>query len=296
MYDDMLVDHKVLNHLKNQIEELDFGHAKMVLIGENIIEENLRESLDWFNRRRGIQMVAWIAIGKPSAEAVLATQTSQERLPGISLLLSFGKTGVESGFIVSEYMFDFFRKQTEWGLDPILPVVEASGNHYTINTSIVFDKIRARLTLNSDETRLFNVIKATVNKVEFEAPIDDSKIFISVDSIKSKYRVYTPRGTPPHVDLRINMSGVIEEAYLKVSSDKLASYQESTEKTGRERIKKLLRRLQKENLDPFGFGLNYRARHFGNVEEEWKAWQSLYPELDFRVQIHLKLEGTGTIK
>jgi spore germination protein KC len=283
--------------IKSKVDkELDFGHAKIVMIGQDLIQDDIRDTMDWLNRRRDIQLVSWMAVGKPTAEAVLATQTRHERLPGNSLLFSFGKTGVESGFIISEYLFDFFRKEKEWGLDPILPIVEASGNHYTINTSVVFDKNRARLTLTSEETRIFNVIRAYVNKIEYEVPVEGSRIFISASKIKTKYLVHTPQAERPFVDLRIRITGIIEEANLTVSPDKLKLYEQSAEKTGKERVTILLKKLQKENLDPFGFGLDYRAHHFGNLEEEWKTWQSLYPDLEFRVNVNLKLKGTGSLK
>lgn len=98
--------------LKSKVDkEFDFGHAKITIMGQSIMEENISETMDWLNRRRDIQLVSWVAVGKPSAEAVLDTRIMHERLPGDSLLLSFGRTGVESGYIVSEYLFDFYRKK-----------------------------------------------------------------------------------------------------------------------------------------------------------------------------------------
>lgn len=54
--------------------------------------------------------------------------------------------------------------------------------------------------------------------------------------------------------------------------------------------------FQKANVDPLGIGLDYRAHHFGTVKEEWKAWQALYPELEFNVNIQVKLDDVGVIK
>nr|WP_240159918.1 Ger(x)C family spore germination protein [Paenibacillus aceris] len=284
--------------LKSKVDkEIDFGHAKIIIFGQSFLKDNGINATDWFNRRRDIQLVAWVAVGQPTAEAVLGTKIPHERLPGNSLLLSFGKTGVESGYVISEYLFNFFRKKKELGLDPILPVVESANNHFTINTAIVFDKERAKLTLSSNETRLFNIIKASINKVEIEAPFQESKFFVSVDNIRSSYRVRVPSSGHPYVDMHIKMSGVIEESALGIlDPNQLTVYEKAVTQSVQEKIVRLLKKFQDNRLDPLGFGLDYRAHHFGTIKEEWQTWQSLYPELEFRVRVEMKLEGVGVIK
>ncbi|MEC0268424.1 Ger(x)C family spore germination protein [Paenibacillus anseongense] len=284
--------------LKSKVDkELDFGHAKIIIFGYPFLKENGINELDWLNRRRDIQLVSWVAVGQPSAEAVLGTKISHERMPGNSLLLSFGKTGVESGYVVSEYLFNFYRKKKELGLDPILSIVESANNHFTINTAVLFDKENVKLTLNSNETRLFNIMKASINKVEIEAPFQDSKFFVSVDHINSNYHIRIPKSGPPYVDMHIKMRGVIEEsASGPLEINQLSQYEAAVCQSSEEKILRLLKKFRDNKLDPLGFGLKYRSRHFGKVEEEWRTWQALYPELEFRVGVEMKLEGVGVIK
>ncbi|KQX64659.1 Ger(x)C family spore germination C-terminal domain-containing protein [Paenibacillus sp. Root444D2] len=78
--------------------------------------------------------------------------------------------------------------------------------------------------------------------------------------------------------------------------NKLKTYEEAVVKTCETLIINLLKKFQKANVDPLGFGLDYRAHHFGTVKEEWKAWQALYHELEFNVNIQVKLDGVGVIK
>jgi spore germination protein KC len=56
----------------------------------------------------------------------------------------------------------------------------------------------------------------------------------------------------------------------------------------------LLKKIQKANVDPMGFGLRYRATHPGN--DAWKQWQSIYPTIKFVVNPNIQIEGTGIIK
>jgi hypothetical protein len=82
------------------VSEFDFGHAKIAIMGQSTMEENINETMNWLNRRR--------------AEI----------------------SGVESGYIVSEYLFDFYRKKKNGVWIPSFP---SSKHQVTI------------IPLNSDE-------------------------------------------------------------------------------------------------------------------------------------------------
>ena len=65
-------------------KELDFGHTKMLVFDKKILEKDMKESLDFFIRRRDFQMVSWVAVGKPSAEKVVKVEPDSE-MSGSSL-------------------------------------------------------------------------------------------------------------------------------------------------------------------------------------------------------------------
>jgi spore germination protein KC len=51
-------------------------------------------------------------------------------------------------------------------------------------------------------------------------------------------------------------------------------------------------KMQKENVDPIGFGLRYR--NMGN--DDWKTWQKLYPTIKFKVNIDINISDTGLVQ
>lgn len=53
-------------------KELDFGHTKLIVIGEELVKEDKNhEILDFLIRRPDIQMISWIAVGRPTADEVI---------------------------------------------------------------------------------------------------------------------------------------------------------------------------------------------------------------------------------
>ncbi|MDP4091593.1 MAG: Ger(x)C family spore germination C-terminal domain-containing protein, partial [Bacillota bacterium] len=61
------------------------------------------------------------------------------------------------------------------------------------------------------------------------------------------------------------------------------------------KVTALLKKIQGEGLDPIGFGLHYRSRHWNN-DTEWDTWQKLYPDIRFTVQAKVKIQSTGLIR
>ena len=134
-----------------------------------------------------------------------------------------------------------------------------------------------------------------MDKSDITVHQDEIYYLIATDTIKSKYVIHTT-GTPkPFIEFHISISGVIEETKNEISGHELRSFEKIAEEELPKQIVHLLKKLQEAGVDPIGFGLKYRARHFNN-QSEWQEWEQLYPALDFKVKVHVKLRGTGVIE
>ncbi|WP_274365116.1 Ger(x)C family spore germination protein [Paenibacillus thermotolerans] len=279
-------------------KELDFGHAKAILFGKELVEtEDMGQVIDWFIRRRDIQKVAWVAAGDPDSFSILNVNPPTERLPSNMIFLSFGQTGTETAYIVSEYLFDFRRRLKERGLDPILPIIKLrEEEQFTIDRVMLLDKKRAKLTLSPRETKIFNSFHVNSGKYDIKIPGGENKFFvISADDVTGKY-TFEKRGGQNYIKVNMRINGVIEETNMNINENDLGRLEKMTEKTVNQRVEAFLVKLQKEGVDPIGFGLRYRARHFGPEERVWKEWQGIYPGIKFDVHTHVKLTSTGVLK
>ena len=63
---------EAVRNIKARVDkELDFGQCKMFLFGKKLVQHSMDEPLNWLNRRRDMQMVAFMAEAKPSANQLL---------------------------------------------------------------------------------------------------------------------------------------------------------------------------------------------------------------------------------
>jgi spore germination protein KC len=283
--------------IKSKVDkELDFGHCKVIIFGEEIARKDIKAPLDWFIRRRDIQKIAYLAIGTPSAEKILKIKPASERLPGNALFLSFGQSGTESAYIVTEYLFDFYRRLYARGLDPIMPVVEPlSQSNYDIRRVAVFNKSRLVKILSVDNTRLFNEIEFGIKKFDAVPYTRNLKMAVSFGDLKIKHWIETPNRGNPYVSLRAKASGLIEESTHPLSTKDWSAYEKETEETFKKKYTILLKQLQKLNVDPIGFGEDYLAAHFQG-DKSWREWQSLYPTIRFDIKTTVMIKASGNIE
>ncbi|WP_246942054.1 Ger(x)C family spore germination protein [Bacillus pinisoli] len=280
---------------KSQVDkELDFSHAKVILLGESVAKENVKDVMDWFLRRRDIQKISWVGIGKPSVKEVLQLKPKSERLPSNALFLSFGNSGTESAYIISEYLFDFWKRLRERGLDPLLPIIEVNKKDddvFTINKAALFNKEKMVLTLSPEETKILNILLNHTNKVELSAKREDEEQFhIAIDEAKTDFDITNQ----DIVRVNVRMEGLIEEVLFDGNKAHLEKSKDLAEEKFKEDVLNLLKKMQKEQLDPLGLGLLYRANHAS--DDEWERWQEIYPSVEYVVDVEVVVKGTGLLK
>jgi spore germination protein KC len=283
--------------IKSKVDkELDFSHSKLVVFGEDFVKNNdMREVMDWFLRRRDIQRIAWVGIGRPSAEEILNVKPKFERLPSNALLLAFGETGTESSMIVSEKLFDFWKRLHERGLDPILSIIEKSPEGtFSINQAAVLDKRSAKIVLDKDETKIWNMLSNRKQKADIQVKMPDKEFFyLSVDEVKTEYRLRTAANQKPYAEVNIDLEGIVEESGGHFSRNDITENKARAEESFKKEALHLLKKLQKAEVDPFGLGLLYRATHL--AQDDWRQWQEIYPDLDFKVNVKATIQATGGI-
>ncbi|WP_164545530.1 Ger(x)C family spore germination protein [Paenibacillus albus] len=281
--------------LKSHVDkELDFGHCKLLLFGDELVKKDFRGPLNWLSRRRDIQNVAFVAIGKPDAKTIIEIEPPNERLPGNAIFLMFGNDGSESSYTIFEYFFDFVRRTGELGMDPILPIMRKEKNGYVVTRLGLLNKSKLVAVLNPQETEMYNQIRNEYKKSTVAATFDGQNMVMSVDSISSRSKIIrTSEGWV--LRLKLNIRGIFEEAPIGVYDQSWTKLEQTFNTQVEQEAKSLLEKAQQAGVDPFGFGLKFRATHAGTAKT-WSDWQSIYPRLKFDVQAKVVIEGSGIVR
>ncbi|MBJ6362021.1 Ger(x)C family spore germination protein [Paenibacillus sp. GCM10012307] len=277
-------------------KELDFGHCKIFMIGEKLARKEMDQAINWMTRRRDIQMIANVTIGHPTAEAILKIQPKNERYPGNTLFLSFGKEGTDSSYTVTEYIFGMRKRRTEKGIDPVLPIIMPENETYRISQAGVLNKKKLIIILSPEETQLYNQITNKYLKSSLGGNVEQDPYVLAVGRIQSRFKIKNNAQGKPVVEMRIKIHGLLEEAPKLVFDKDWASIEQELAKQYSKSVVRLLKKFQRQGVDPIGFGLKYRATHYSGGDKSWQEWQGIYPNIEFDVQTRVTIEGTGLIK
>ncbi|WP_127529800.1 Ger(x)C family spore germination protein [Paenibacillus kobensis] len=281
--------------LKGHVDkEIDFGHCKVIVLGESLVQSDYVEALTWMIRRRDIQSIATVAVGKPSAEDVMNANPPSERYPGNSLFLSFGTEGTDSPFTLQMFLFDLERRYTERGLDPFLPVIKRDHMTYMISKVAFLDKQKVKLTLSNEETQMYNQLSTQFKKSSIMATYKGKPIVALLTGIHRSYRIIEQNGQAV-IRMKVRLRCILEQAPRGLYNSDWRQIEKAFSDQYSTKAETMLDKIRNTGVDPFGFGLRYRAMHRGS-DATWNRWVKLYPNAKFEVRTSVKIDGTGLIK
>ena len=85
----------------------------------------------------------------------------------------------------------------------------------------------------------------------------------------------------------------MEESKDLLSSFKLDEYNKLASKEAKKQILTFLSTMQKNEVDPIGFGLRYQATHLDD-QNRVDEWNRIYPNLKFEVSVKVDIKDIGT--
>ncbi|WP_423800035.1 Ger(x)C family spore germination protein [Neobacillus sp. SAB-20_R2A] len=276
-------------------KKLDFGHCRVIILNEDILQHDQLAVIKWFIKRPDIQGISYVAVGKPSAEKVLSWKVKSERLPANALILAFNEVTNNSPYVMSDILNDYYMRLREDGIDPYLPIIEPIKGSFRINKAVVFKEKKMKAELNPNETRLLNELLNNEKTNLINVGKRNERLFVNAEHTDTKWKIIVPKKGKPYVLLYIKIHGIVEESEMTLHrrSD-LAKYEKKAASQISSRVKEFLIHLQELEVDPLGLGLKYQAK-YGITNNNISQWKAIYSNLEFKVKTDVKLKGTGAM-
>lgn len=276
---------------------LDFGHNRIIVMNKELLTKDLDTFMDAFTRRGDIQMICFVAVAAKTSEEVVRFEPTIEAPASIALYNYFDNTGTESPYVVTTFLYEFRREVLGKGKDTVLPIigVDKDNQEFHVTKSIVLKWGAKPVELTAEETKYYNSL---VNKaVGFSYKIEEDSMFLvlNVTEVKFKYKIVLNEGDP-RIDMKIGIVGNVGESSQRLSGKSLKKYDKLAAEEIQKKTMALLTKLQENNVDPFGFGLHYRATRLSRkgLDKEWE--ERIYPEIKFNVKVDVELQSTGAVE
>lgn len=288
---------EALRKLETHVDKkLDLGHARSIVINKELISKDLNKFMDVFTRRGDIQMISYVAVSEKTAEETVKFSPDTEPPATIALFNFFDNTGTQSPYISTTFLFEMRRKLLNKGIDAVLPIIDINEEQksFVVNKALVLRWGKKPLELTELQTKYLNSLIKDVNEFNYEIKEDDHHMILFINRVKMHYKIILDDG-PPRIDMYIVKIGIISESDRDLNNAHVKKYSKEAEDDIKKKVVELLTKLQENNLDPFGFGLRYRATRLSR-EGLMDDWERIYPEIKFNVNVRVELKATGAIE
>jgi spore germination protein KC len=283
-------------------DRMFFGHLRIIVISEKIARSGVQNLNDYLRRSPEVRRLAWMVVSKGVAAELMKAAPQLERVPSLYLLAAMDNA-IRMGRLPNDFLGIFWSADSSRGKEPYLPYVtikkkgnlEISGLAYFQGDKMVGATKPLEIGLFMAAT---GVKTGGYNAYE-HLPNSSETMMFKATTRKARTKVSMKNGRP-HIFLDMQVEGDIEEKsneLFKIKDHKtIMQIQDMISKSSEKGIKKLIKKMQKDGSDIFGFGEYIRAKEpeYWNREiKTKKKWEEEFKNLTVDVNMHIKIRRVG---
>ncbi|MFJ7730016.1 Ger(x)C family spore germination protein [Neobacillus sp. NPDC097160] len=286
--------------------EVTAGKIQVLLVGERVLEHaGWFSILDTVYRNPNFSMnTRVVAVKGPVSDVIFYNPGGK---PQLSLHLkavidkSYDRTRAVKGTLQ-----ELHREVYEKGLTPIISEVKKDKKLELAGMALLYNKGKYAASLDVPESTLLLVLKNEKRReVTLTIPIfsleKESNIFhkneMSFDASRVKTKIKAGfKQNKFHFDIKVNMTVNIVERIFPENRVKKAELIKLMEKEMQKQFEALLKKIQKNKIDPIGFGLYARAYQYEQFKKVDNDWSKALAESDIHVSVKVKLNADGAVR
>ena len=293
-------------------KEIYFGHLSIVILSEDLAKKGINSSLEFLLQEPRSKKNFYVALAKDAkAKDILSISTPLTDFPSETLANNIKITNDLQGSVVSTNFNTLLYYIINDGVNPVLNGFKLIGNEEkgakTSNTETNLPKAYVKLTnlgifkgdklvswASKDESRGINIINDHIRELYIQIKCDSGYIVIATEKMNTTKKV-DKKG---NVTVNVKGNGAINEITCNIDLSKQETIKEITNKVNKKVksfAKKGIKISQKYKTDLFGIGLKYYQEYpksFKKIDD----WNEYYANIDFKINVDVNLNSTGSIE
>lgn len=286
--------------------EVTAGKIQVFLVGERVLENKGWFSiLDTVYRNPNFSMNTRVVAVKGNVADIIFYNPGDK--PQLSLHLkavidkSYDRTRAVKGTLQ-----ELHREVYEKGLTPIISEVKKDKKLELAGMALLYNKGKYAVSLDVPESTLLLVLKNEKRReVTLTIPIfsleKENNIFheneMSFDASRVKTKIKAGfKRNKFQFDIKVNMTvNIVERIFPedRVNKEELIKLME---REMQKQFEDLLKKIQKNKIDPIGFGLYARAYQYEQFKKVDNDWGKAFAESDIHVSVKIKLNSDGAVR
>ncbi|MCJ7840064.1 Ger(x)C family spore germination protein [Lederbergia sp. NSJ-179] len=296
------VDDALLNLQQELADDLFLGHLRIIVLNKDIAKEGVKQINDYFRRNSQVRRTTWMAVSEERAAKYMEIAPKLERVPAL-YLTDMVSNAEKLGKFPSGDMGIFWRTLSSKGQDAYLPYLKIhKQQNIAIRGLAYFNEDKMKGVIEPIETgQLMGVLgeKQGGYGVFINVPNSDDQVLVRAIRRYSRMKTSIKNGKP-EIRVKIRYENEIDEDTkntVNLGSVKLIKkIEKQTDKDTTVSLKKLIRKMQKEESDIFGFGEHIRAKHpaYWNKHIQTKEkWRQVFKDINVEIEVDTQIEQSG---
>ncbi|WP_010496188.1 Ger(x)C family spore germination protein [Paenibacillus elgii] len=288
-------------------KKLTSGQLRVVVYHEDLARKGLTELVDTMLRDPEIGSGVYLAVSKGRAFDLMTRRYPEISNIGEYLFQSI-RQNVESEEMISPILHEFIRDLYSPGKDPVLPYIVQRDNEIILYGAALFRGDQMVGTLPLSKLFYLRLLRDRFHSGMTEIGIPSEalgsigspskgqkQVYLVLDSVKSKSRIRLTDAKQLAFTVQVHMSGRLQEISSPVNlrnRQVIELLEREASKAVQANVMAFIKKTQRLNVDPVGFGEKYRAQHRGTGLTPDK-WKQLYPKAKVSVEVSTKILRTG---
>ncbi|MEK5441288.1 MULTISPECIES: Ger(x)C family spore germination protein [unclassified Fredinandcohnia] len=283
-------------------DRLFFGHLRTIVISEEVAKDGVKRFNDYLRRNPEIRRTAWMVVSKGEAKKFMEVAPKLERVPTL-YLSAMVENAVRLGTFPEDFIGLFWTRLQSKGQDTFLPYLELKKeDNIQISGLAYFKDDRMIGRTEPVEIGLFMAVtgeKRGGYEVFVKVPDTDVKVIVRAEHRRTSI-IPTLRNGKPHFVIKIHYESTIAEGAVGIdlnNAEIVRKIEEEATKGVIEGTNRLIKKMQDEQSDIFGFGEYFRAKQpaYWNKKIQTKEkWREVYKDLTFDIHCTTKIRRVGT--
>lgn len=268
---------------------IETGKLELLLFSNELARKGIFELVDNFQRDPNVTTNLLLAVIDGEAKELLTTPFKNEDT-GIhisEIIEQNTNVGLLPKKDLHRFMFDYYST----GKDPYLPILKLVEDQVEVSGIALFDQDILVGQIDFGELFVFTVLAETSKNGSYKVRNDT---YVRNLGSKRKFLV-SNNETNPEITITIQLEGIIRQhSGEKIPHKKLyEKIGKQMEQDLKEQAEMMIKKFQALKVDPLGLGEQVRSRT-RNWDE--KKWNDMYPTINVKVKVDVKILESGVVE
>jgi Ger(x)C family germination protein len=273
-----------------------FDHLQVIIIGEELAKEGIDKALDLFYRDHESRPKIKLVIAKGKAKDALKVKPNLLPVSGqyISKLAEEGETKTARQPRVTT--IGQFATHYHGGLNSVLPAIHLQQNEVKMAGGAIMKGDQLAGWLSDQDVKALRWVRGTFTAGDEVIAKDDHEKVMTFEVRGSKATVKTAlKNGRPVFSLQIRGEGSLAEDGFdhNPTPEKWQEREAQFGRTIKQSVEDLITRMQKKQIDIFGFGEELRRHQYPYWRQHKEDWDNLFQHAEVQIEVKIYIRRIG---